>query len=259
MPVDWLGDGNGVSGLQLFRLKSLPSGSWPRGNGLSHSELNEILLHTPNELKAREWSQYYTSGPHLAGKNLSQAVWTRDRWEELGIAAHIVPYDVYINYPKGGRVALLEGKRKKVEKEDRGNVHVWEVKYEAKLAENVHEEDKTSGLDDRVPIFNGYSANGDVTAQYVFANYGTYSDFEDLLRFNVTLEGKIALVKYGIVFRGLKVKRAQELGMAGVIMYSDPGDDGEITEENGYEPYPKGPAREPSSVQRGSVEYLSEC
>ena len=30
-----------------------------------------------------------------------------------------------------------------------------------------------------------------------------------------------------------------------------------MTAENGYEVYPAGPARNPSSVQRGSVQYLS--
>lgn len=46
--------------------------------------------------------------------------------------------------------------------------------------------------------------------------------------------------------------------MIGTILYSDPGDDGEVTEENGYEPYPDGPARQPSSVQRGSVAFISQ-
>ena len=68
---------------------------------------------------------------------------------------------------------------------------------------------------------------------------------------------KIALAKYGVIFRGLKVKRAQELGMVGVVMYSDPQEDGEVTEENGYKTYPDGPARNPSSVQRGSTQYIS--
>ena len=72
------------------------------------------------------------------------------------------------------------------------------------------------------------------------------------------LKGKIALVKYGGIFRGLKVKRASELGMIGVVIYSDPGDDGEVTEKNGLKTYPDGPARNPSSVQRGSCQYLCE-
>ena len=54
-----------------------------------------------------------------------------------------------------------------------------------------------------------------------------------------------------------KIQRAQELGAAGVLIYSDPRDDGFVTVKNNYAPYPAGPARNPSSVQRGSVSYLS--
>lgn len=119
------------------------------------------------------------------------------------------------------------------------------------------EEDPTTALDNRIPTFHGYSANGNVTAQYLFVNFGTFQDFEDLVKANISLEGKIAVAKYGRVFRGLKVKRAQELGMIGVILYDDPQQDGEFIEENGYKPYPEGPARNPSAVQRGSVNFLS--
>lgn len=112
-------------------------------------------------------------------------------------------------------------------------------------------------MPDRVPVFHGYSASGNVTAPVVYVNCGTYQDFDDLLKANVSLAGKIAIARYGLIFRGLKVKKAQELGMIGVILYSDPGEDGEMTEENGYAPYPEGPARQPSSVQRGSTQFLS--
>ncbi|KAK3725931.1 hypothetical protein LTR37_000079 [Vermiconidia calcicola] len=225
-----------------FELR-LPHSSWPESDGLDYAELMRILQETPDPDKAREWSKYYTAGPHLCGKNLSQAEWTRDKWAEFGIPhTEIVSYDMYLNYPVDHRLALLEND---------------EVIYEATLEEDVLQEDPTTGLSDRVPVFHGYSASGNVTASYVFCNYGTFYDFEDLRDAGVELEGKIALVKYGHVFRGLKVKRASELGMVGVIMYSDPGDDGEMTEQNGYKAYPNGPARNPSSVQRGSVQYLS--
>lgn len=151
-------------------------------------------------------------------------------------------YDVYLNYPVDHRLALLKD---------------GEVEFEATLEEDVLPEDPTTGLEDRVPVFHGYSANGNVTAPYVYCNYGTYEDFEDLRKANVSLEGKIALIKYGGIFRGLKVKRASEMGMVGAIIYTDPGDDGEITEQNGYKTYPDGPARNPSSVQRGSTQFLS--
>ncbi|CZR55355.1 related to glutamate carboxypeptidase II [Phialocephala subalpina] len=224
---------------------------WGKGEEkLSYKELQQILLDTPDAEKASEWSKYYTSGPHLAGKNYSQVLWTQEKWQEFGIQADVVAYDTYINYPLGHRLVLYE----KSKAED---AESWSVKYEATLEEDVLEEDPTSGLENRIPTFHGYSASGNVTAQYVYVNYGTYQDFEDLVAANVSLEGKIALAKYGGIFRGLKVKRAQDLGMVGVVIFTDPGDDGQVTEENGTDIYPDGPARNPSSVQRGSTQFLS--
>ncbi len=220
--------------------------AWPQSKALTFEDLQKIILENPDEKRARDWSKYYTSGPHLAGKNLSQALWTRDRWQESGVKSDIVAYDVYINYPAGHRLALLEHKK-----------HGYSVKYECSLAEDVLEDDPTTNLTDRIPTFHGYSATGNVTAPYVFVNFGTYQDYDDLRARNISLQGKIAVAKYGRNFRGLKVKRAQELGMVGVVMYSDPQEDGEMTEANGHKPYPEGPARNPSSVQRGSTQFLS--
>ena len=248
----------------------LPSRAWPKSEGLSYEDLKKVLLETPQESKAREWSEYYTSGPHLAGKNLSQALWTRDKWEEWGVKSSLADYDIYINYPLGHRLALLESSPRKDAGVPTGNdgfeefgngdalaIDSYKVKYECSLEEDVLDEDPTSGLDNRIPTFHGYSATGNVTARYVYVNFGTYQDFEDLVKANVSLKGNIAIAKYGHIFRGLKIKRAQELGMIGVVLYTDPQEDGEVTELNGYEPYPEGPARNPSSVQRGSAQFLS--
>lgn len=239
-----------VVGMLLFAIliitDAIPSSFHNGGNtaGLSDHDLYKILLDTPNREHLRTTSRYYTSGPHLAGQNYSQALWTRDQWRTAGIASEIVAYDVYLNYPGHHRLALLAGLEK-------------EVKYECQLEEDVLDDDPTSRLEDRIPIFHGYGASGNVTAPYVYVNFGTYEDFEDLRKANVTLAGNIALAKYGRNFRGLKVKRAQELGMLGVVMYSDPQEDGNITEANGYAAYPHGPARQASSVQRGSAQYIS--
>lgn len=229
-------------------------------NPITYRQLQEILLTTPKEEKAEEWSRYYTAGPHLAGKNLSQAIWTLTRWQEFGVLdTNIVAYDTYINYPLGHRLALYERIKSKSEDSEQADSKkdLWTVKFEANLEEDVLEEDPTTGLSDRIPTFHGYSASGNVTAPYVYVNYGTYQDFEDLVKANVSLEGKIAIAKYGGIFRGLKVKRAQDLGMIGTVIYSDPGDDGDVTDQNGEDLYPRGPARNPSSVQRGSTQFLS--
>lgn len=167
--------------------------------------------------------------------------------------ADIVAYDTYLNYPLDHRLALLEKKTASTgQKPD-----TWDVVFEATLTEDVLEEDPTTQVENGIPTFHGYSASGNVTGSFVYVNYGTFWDFEDLVRANVSLEGKIAIARYGGIFRGLKLKRAEELGMIGCILYGDPGDDGDMTEENGHKPYPKGPARNPTSVQRGSVQYLS--
>jgi N-acetylated-alpha-linked acidic dipeptidase len=217
-------------------LPCLPKLPFPKHGGqvttqaMTYESLVGILQSTPNETMAREWSKYYTSGPHLGGKNRSQAEWTRDRWVEFGIAqADLVEYEVYLNYPIDHRLALLE-------KSKSG----WNVTYEATLKEDVLPEDPTSGLNSRIPTFHGYSASGNVTAPFVFVNYGTKEDFQDLVAANVSLNGSIALARYGKIFRGLKVKRAQDLGMIGVVLYTDPGDDGNVTEANGVATYPKG-------------------
>ncbi|KAF8969499.1 hypothetical protein BDZ97DRAFT_248222 [Flammula alnicola] len=109
---------------------------------------------------------------------------------------------------------------------------------------------------DDVPTFHGLSRGGDVTGTLVDGNYCTQEDYQRLVE-QIEVNGSIVLCRYGGIFRGLKVKGGQELGAVGVLIYSDPRDDGTVTNENGYFNYPYGPARNPTSVQRGSVQYLS--
>ncbi|RCI02109.1 hypothetical protein CU098_000808, partial [Rhizopus stolonifer] len=134
-------------------------------------------------------------------------------------------------------------------------------RYEAKLTEDPIDEDETSHDPNTVPTFHGYSKNGTAQGRVVYANYGRLEDFEFLKTQGIQLNGTIALVRYGGSFRGLKVRAAEVYGCSGVLIYSDPIDDGPLnkSEENGNpaESYPKGPWRSPSSAQRGSVLYLS--
>lgn len=108
-----------------------------------------------------------------------------------------------------------------------------------------------------VPTFHGLSKDGEADGELLFANYGRKEDYDELEASGVDFNGKIIIVRYGAIFRGLKIKGAQERGAAAVLIYSDPRDDGAVTVENGYETYPHGPARNPYSVQRGSVQFIS--
>ncbi|KAJ6628907.1 hypothetical protein B0H10DRAFT_1940270 [Mycena sp. CBHHK59/15] len=122
------------------------------------------------------------------------------------------------------------------------------VIWEAALEEVADDTDPEAGkYFDAVPTFHGLSPSGDVQGK----------DYDDLVAKGVNLTGAIIICRYGGIFRGLKVKGAQDLGAVGVLIYSDVRDDGTVTEANGYLPYPNGPARHPNSVQRGSVQFLS--
>lgn len=102
------------------------------------------------------------------------------------------------------------------------------------------------------PAFNGASPSGDVTAEVVYANYGTPADFQKLADLGVDVKGKIALVRYGSNYRGIKVYDAQRAGAIGVLIYSDPADDGYARGDV----YPKGPYRPATAVQRGATQFL---
>jgi N-acetylated-alpha-linked acidic dipeptidase len=105
-----------------------------------------------------------------------------------------------------------------------------------------------------VTPYAGMSPSGDVEADVVYANYGSPEDFKKLEALKVDVRGKIVLVRYGQNFRGVKAYVAQEHGAAGVIIYSDPADDGWKKGDK----YPKGPWRPDTGVQRGSIGYMFE-
>jgi len=123
-------------------------------------------------------------------------------------------------------------------------------KFTASLKEPALKEDATSGqLSTQLPVYNCWSADGDVTAALVFVNYGVPADYEKLARMGIDVKGKIVIAKYGQSWRGIKPKVAQEHGAIGCIIYSDPKEDGYFQGDV----YPKGPFRPATGAQRGSV------
>lgn len=192
---------------------------------------------------ASNWSRKYTAEPHLAGTNFGLAEWTKEKFEEYGLKTTIDQYELLLSYPHEQDLRLLDTK-------------TGEQLYRAPLKEDEIEEDETTKGEGLVPTFLGYSANGNVTSSFVYVNYGTKDDFEYLQKLGINVTGKIAIARYGAIFRGLKVKFAQENGAVGVLLYTDPGDDHGMTPARGFRQYPDGPARQESSVQRGSAQFL---
>jgi N-acetylated-alpha-linked acidic dipeptidase len=123
------------------------------------------------------------------------------------------------------------------------------TKFVAALAEPPVEGDSTSTRTDGMGPYNVYGADGDVTGDLVYVNYGMPDDYKELARRGVDVKGKIAITRYGGGWRGLKPKLAQTHGAIGCIIYSDPSADGYGVGDV----YPKGGWRPADGVQRGSV------
>jgi N-acetylated-alpha-linked acidic dipeptidase len=192
----------------------------------------------PEPKSAREHLRKLTLEPHIAGtkEDYATAVYVRDQLRSYGINAELREYSVWMNYLNTPTVLeLITNKRQKLST------------FEAVIAG-----DPSSSNPKITPLFNGYSASGDVTAPVVYANYGLPPDYDELKKAGVDVKGKIVIVRYGNSFRGVKAKVAQDHGAIGCIIYSDPADDGYMQGDV----FPKGPWRPVASGQRGSVQYL---
>ncbi|MFT5197858.1 MAG: N-acetylated-alpha-linked acidic dipeptidase [Planctomycetota bacterium] len=100
-----------------------------------------------------------------------------------------------------------------------------------------------------IPPFNAWSASGLVRAMVLDVGYGTRSDFERLKEARIKIKGTIAIARYGKGYRGNKLSLAEEFGCAGMLLFSDPKDDGAKKGPT----WPKGPWKSPNDAQRGSV------
>jgi len=121
--------------------------------------------------------------------------------------------------------------------------------YKALLKEPALKEDATSGQEGQLPTYNAWSADGDVSGDLIFVNYGLPADYDELEKMGIDVKGKIVIAKYGRSWRGIKPKVAYEHGAIGCIIYSDPKDDGYFQGDV----YPQGPFKNEYGVQRGSV------
>ncbi|KAM0550711.1 hypothetical protein ACHAPJ_008776 [Fusarium lateritium] len=206
------------------------------------TETETILVNSFDNNSISDWSLYYSSGYRLAGHNRSQAEWTQKKWIELGWESWIDEYYIWYTEPIESTLKL-----------NRPDGSSHEVQ---RLEDHLEVDPQTNNPHEQV-AYHALSGSGRVSAEYVYISRGAREDFKRLKDLGVELKGKIALAQYGGANRGVKVKNAEANGMIGAILYTDPLEDGEITEANGYLPYPDGPARHPSSIQRGSTRWGS--
>ncbi|KAM3556390.1 hypothetical protein MY1884_005075 [Beauveria asiatica] len=205
-------------------------------------DLYQTLLSVPSAERAREWSAYYTNTSHFIGEGWDQARWTSAKWQDFGLPnVKIASYSADLPRPRAEnqRLTLLHGDK---------------VLYKAPLVDNTNASFP--------PAYFGLAADANITAGFVYCNFGSPEDFDEIARANISVVGKIGIMKLGNasptlreqgleIFRGFQATNAEKAGLVGLVLYTDPQNDGAITEANGYRPFPGGIARPLSAIERG--------
>jgi N-acetylated-alpha-linked acidic dipeptidase len=187
----------------------------------------------PSPQLASGYSKDLSRETHVAGTPAQARTrdYVIDQMKKWGIETDVKSYDVWMPHATSVHVARVSPQPR-----------------EFSLAEPPVAGDPSSKLA-QYPTVNGYSGQGDVTAEVVYVNYGLIEDYAQLDSMGVSVKGKIAIARYGRSFRGIKAREAEKHGAVGLLIYSDPQDDGFVVGDV----YPNGPMRNSSGVQRGSI------
>ncbi|KAF2828424.1 Zn-dependent exopeptidase [Ophiobolus disseminans] len=181
--------------------------------------------------------EYITSYDHIGGTEGSYVLgqWIEGKFKDAHMDTYTHDeYRVYMNYAQkdGRKVSIVDPPEKR-----------WVARLE--------EPDVFNPPKAQTPAYHGLSASGNVTGPLIYVNYCDKKDFKNLSDREINVHGAIALCRYYGTQPDLamKIRAAQEAGCAGVLVYSDPADDG-FKKGN---PWPDGKWRPGDSVQRGSV------
>jgi N-acetylated-alpha-linked acidic dipeptidase len=203
---------------------------------------NATELHYRANVSADQISKfhrYLTAEPHPAGspRNNELAQWVAAEWREQGLEdVTIHQYEVLNSSPRDISLEMIAPK-----------------KYRATLREAPYEVDPDTKNPNVSGAYLGYSASGDVTAPLIYAHSGNPEDYAYLHKHGIDVRGKIALVRYSnpYSYRGFKALTAERLGVAALLIYSDPAEDG----FRKGAVFPDGPWGPETHIQRGAITY----
>jgi N-acetylated-alpha-linked acidic dipeptidase len=247
-------------GYALFVFELMPNARNGLGQMFDPEGVRIFAQAQVNGSRIEDYLRHVTSFDHVAGTEGSRylARWMQGLFWEAGMdevrldryvdvivfgeqLLTFESYYVYLNYPKEGgrRVAILDPPEL-----------AWQAKLEEEQVYPNAEKSKQNTM-----VFHGHSRAGNVTGPLIYVNYGSREDYKRLYDSGIAINGTIALVRYygSQGDRALKVKAAEEWGVKGVLIYSDPADDGFIKGK----PWPEGPWRPSDGVQRGAVSLMS--
>jgi len=212
-----------------------------RSRASAQAEVERRFLASPLADRIRDAHQFLADRPHMAGsaRDRELAEWTRERFRISGLEeVAITTHDVLLPWPEEVTVEMTAPRP-----------------WRASMREEPIPGDPYTRAEYAEPglPYHAYSASGDVTAPVIYAGSGTPADYDWLASQGIDVRGKIALVRYSVPYsyRGFKALTAQQRGAAGLLIYSDPADDG----YGKGKVYPDGPWGPESHIQRGGIVY----
>ena len=204
----------------------------------AQDSLEQRLRRYPSADRIQADHRFLTAKPHVAGtpRDRELAEWTAAEWRKAGLEdVRIVEHQVLLPFAEEVSVEMLAP-----------------TSWRATLREEPIPGDPDTSADAGI-TYHAYSASGQVTAPVVYAGSGNPADYDWLAARGIDIKGKIAIVRYSVPYsyRGFKALTAQQRGAAGIIIYSDPKDDG----YGRGKVYPDGPWGPASHIQRGGIVY----
>jgi N-acetylated-alpha-linked acidic dipeptidase len=205
----------------------------------AQQKAESTLKAIPSPENEKRFHRYFTAEPHPAGSEENHRIalhiadeWKRQGWEDVTVHQ----YDVYNPTPREVRLEM-----------------VAPAHYVAGLREAAYDADPDTANPRVSGAYLAMSASGEVTAPLVYARGGNPDDYDLLAKKGIDVRGKLVIVRYSepYSYRGFKALTAQQRGAAGLIIYSDPAEDG----YKRGKVFPDGPWGPETHIQRGAITY----
>ena len=228
-----------VQAFTSLMLAQPPIRGFTPASATRQAEIERKFKVLPSPVEERRQHRIFTAEPHVAGskRNNELARYIAAEWRKQGLEDVVIRrYDVYATFPKSTSLEM-----------------VAPVPYKASLREQAYDVDPDTKNPRVSPAWTGMSISGDITAPVVYAHSGNPEDYDLLRKNGIDVKGKIVLVRYSnpYSYRGFKALTAQREGVAAILIYSDPAEDG----YKRGKVFPDGPYGPESHIQRGAITY----
>lgn len=207
----------------------------------AESRWESIVAASPSEAQAARDELGLASYVHRMGQpgDLRSARYVRDELARAGWNAHLVEYVVPVEYPTTQRLTVLQPRPENIDLN------------EPEIAGDVYSRDhRAIGKP-----YSGFSPDGDVTGQLIYANRATAADFKVLADLHVDVRGAILIARVGGGALTAKAFEGAKHGAKAVLIFPDPPNASAMAPSAAY---PNGPLRPLGAALRNTMLFTND-